>query len=515
MADTYPVRVAADDTYADTYHPTRPIPTDKPVVVDTAIKSVAAESTAEIATNSTDTTDYHTFLRRLRHAWTDPVDLTISYSDLAYDIPVPVTDPGIPNLLKSLYSAFTLQAWRTPHKSFLALQPSSGLMLPGRMTLVLAPPGHGKSTLLKALAGRFHGDSRLRGEVRYSGMTCQQAQQHGLHVHKLTAYVDQGDCHLAQLTVRETLQFALDNSVSDPALLQDEQFARLSAAKVDLMLDLLGLREAEHTILGNAVLRGVSGGQRRRVTIGEMMITNARALFLDEITTGLDSATSFDILHALRQWTRVMSGSTMVALLQPTPECFELFDQLILLRQGAVVYDGPIGGVREYLQSIGVPVPDDQDLADYLSDFLTDPAAVYQRTMYRATRKAWKAANTGYEAEAEAVEAKTGPEVIVRLDERKNVAYYEPQMSPSTTEHRAEEDGEQCDSSMLRSDNGQRTPSGTVKQLPKELTEEMSPAHWDEAAAAVHSPPHHSAPPSTTPSCTTTSQPHNATTSRT
>ena len=332
--------------------------------------------------------DYTSYMHRLHSLWTDVIELTISYSDLAYDIPVPVTDPGIPNLLKSLYSAFTLQAWRTPHKSFLALQPSSGLMLPGRMTLVLAPPGHGKSTLLKALAGRFHGDSRLRGEVRYSGMTCQQAQQHGLHVHKLTAYVDQGDCHLAQLTVRETLQFALDNSVSDPALLQDEQFARLSAAKVDLMLDLLGLREAEHTILGNAVLRGVSGGQRRRVTIGEMMITNARAVFLDEITTGLDSATSFDILHALRQWTRVMSGSTMVALLQPTPECFELFDQLILLRQGAVVYDGPIGGVREYLQSIGVPVPDDQDLAHYLSDFLTDPAAVYQRTTYRAAPKA-------------------------------------------------------------------------------------------------------------------------------
>ena len=89
---------------------------------------------------------------------------------------------------------------------------------------------------------------------------------------------------LALLTVRETFQFALDNSVSDPALLQNEEFARMHAQKVDYLLDLLGLREAENTILGNSVIRGVSGGQRRRVSVGEMMITNAWALFRGEIT---------------------------------------------------------------------------------------------------------------------------------------------------------------------------------------------------------------------------------------
>ena len=242
--------------------------------------------------------------------------------------------------------------------------------------------------LLKSLAGRFHNDSQLKGSVLYNGMTYNEAQRSGIHVSKLTAYVDQGESHLALLTVRETFQFALDNSVSDPALLQNEEFARMHAQKVDYLLDLLGLREAENTILGNSVIRGVSGGQRRRVSIGEMMITNARALFLDEITTGLDSATSFDILNALKSWTRVMNGSTMIALLQPTPECFALFDNLILLRQGAVVYDGPIADIQQYMNDIGVPVPDDQDLADYLSDFLTDPRMVYYRTIYRAARKA-------------------------------------------------------------------------------------------------------------------------------
>ena len=332
--------------------------------------------------------DYDAYMHKLHSLWRDNIDLTISYRDLAYDIPVPVTDPGVPNLAKSLLNFLTLKFLRTPTKPFLALQPTSGIQRPGQMTLVLAPPGHGKSALLKALAGRLHNDSKLKGEVLYNGLPYQQARAAGLYVEKLTAFVDQGDIHLALLTVRETFQFALDNSVSDPSLLQNEEFARMHAQKVDYMLDLLGLREAEHTILGNAVLRGVSGGQRRRVTIGEMMISNARALFLDEITTGLDSATSFDILNALKSWTRVMNGSTMIALLQPTPECFALFDNLILMRQGAVVYDGPITDVAQYMHDIGVPVPDDQDLADYLSDFLTDPRMVYYRTIYRAARKA-------------------------------------------------------------------------------------------------------------------------------
>ena len=332
--------------------------------------------------------DYDAYMQKLHTLWRDNIDLTIAYRNLAYDIPVPISDPGVPNLAKSLLNFLTLKFLRTQTKSFLALQPTSGLLRPGQMTLVLAPPGHGKSALLKSLAGRFHNDSKLKGEVLYNGLTYRQARAAGLHVEKLTAFVDQGDIHLALLTVRETFQFALDNSVSDPALLQNEEFAHMHAQKVDYMLDLLGLREAEHTILGNAVLRGVSGGQRRRVTIGEMMITNARALFLDEITTGLDSATSFDILNALKSWTRVMHGSTMIALLQPTPECFQLFDNLILLRQGAVVYDGPIADVAQYMHDIGVPVPDDQDLADYLSDFLTDPRMVYYRTIYRAARKA-------------------------------------------------------------------------------------------------------------------------------
>ena len=355
-----------------------------------SLKAAAAQSQHSKSTAEVEATlhGYMSYMRQLQKLWPDAPSLTISYSELSYVRSVPVTDPGIPDLAKSLFAFLTLKGLRSPQEAFLALQPNSGLVRPGEMTLVLGPPGHGKSTLLKSLAGRYHGDSNLRGEVLYNNMTQEQALKAGLRVDRLTAYVDQGEVMMALLTVRETLDFALRNSVADPALLQSPEFAQLSAQRVDFMLELLGLREAENTILGNALIRGVSGGQRRRVTLGEMMITNARALFLDEITTGLDSAASFDIITALRQWTRLMGGSVMTALLQPTPECFALFDRLVLLRHGLVLYDGPLSEVASYFRSLGVPIPDDQDLADFLSDFLTDPKTVYYRTVYRAARKA-------------------------------------------------------------------------------------------------------------------------------
>lgn len=124
------------------------------------------------------------------------------------------------------------------------------------------------------------------------------------------------------LTVRETFQFALDNSVADPSLLHNEELKKLHADKVEFMLDLLGLKECAETIVGNALLRGISGGQKKRVTLGELMITNARLLCLDEISTGLDAAAALDITKALRTWTRVMGGTAAVSLLQATPEIY-------------------------------------------------------------------------------------------------------------------------------------------------------------------------------------------------
>ena len=344
---------------------------------------IRVASSKSLVTNSV---AYKQWMITQREMWKDVPAVFINYSGLTYTVPIAARDAPIPTVWQLAYDTLTGASWR--HQPTLpALNDFSGQVRPGSMTLILAPPGHGKSVLLKALSGQLQNDSKLTGDIRWNGLDCRAALNAGVQVHRLCAFVDQGDAHMPLLTVRETLQFAMDSSVADAQLMTRPEYAQLSAARLDLMLDVLGLRECEHTILGNAMLRGVSGGQKRRVTLGEMLITNARALFLDEVTTGLDSETSFDILNTLRDWTRIMNGSVVTALLQPTPECCSLFDRLILLREGSVLYDGPMDQVAGYLRSIGVPVPDDQDLADFLTDFLADPPSVCERNWKRAPQQ--------------------------------------------------------------------------------------------------------------------------------
>jgi ABC-type multidrug transport system ATPase subunit len=94
------------------------------------------------------------------------------------------------------------------------------------------------------------------------------------------------------------------------------------------MMSLLGLTEAADTIVGDAMLRGISGGQKRRVTIGEMLFASPRVLLLDEITTGLDSNTALHIMAALQRWVQETRGVVVATLLQPLPEVFEMFDRV-------------------------------------------------------------------------------------------------------------------------------------------------------------------------------------------
>jgi ABC-type multidrug transport system ATPase subunit len=89
--------------------------------------------------------------------------------------------------------------------------------------------------------------------------------------------------------------------------------------------------------VGDALLRGVSGGERKRVTVGEMLVGGQSIFLCDEISTGLDSAATFDIVNSLRSWTKTLGGSCIVALLQPPPEVVELFDDILMLSDGYLV----------------------------------------------------------------------------------------------------------------------------------------------------------------------------------
>ncbi|CAI0422021.1 unnamed protein product [Linum tenue] len=121
-------------------------------------------------------------------------------------------------------------------------------------------------------------------------------------------------------------------------------------------------------MVGNEVVRGISGGQKKRVTTGEMLVGPARALFMDEISTGLDSSTTFQIVKSIRQSTHILDATTVISLLQPAPETFELFDDIVLLSEGQIVYQGPREHVVEFFESMGFQCPKRKGVADFLQE---------------------------------------------------------------------------------------------------------------------------------------------------
>jgi len=297
----------------------------------------------------------------------------------------PIEDQGVTTLGKQFRKHF-FSFDSVKSQELLAVRDIDIKIQPRKMTLVLSPPGHGKSTLLKLLSGQ---QTPTSGSVTFNGLSASQAasqpasHDQGVLINKLLHYVDQVDVLVPYLTVRETLQGVVDHSfdpstLDDGISLQDKQsLVVLRQNKVAMIMKLLGLEECADTVVGNDLVRGLSGGQRKRLAMGEALCSDARALFLDEATNGLDASTAAAMMMSMRQWVDHLGGSCVAALLQPGLEIFHLFDDLILLREGEVVYNGPREQAVPYFQGLGFVCAPDQEEADFLLELLTDPSRVH------------------------------------------------------------------------------------------------------------------------------------------
>lgn len=134
------------------------------------------------------------------------------------------------------------------------------------------------------------------------------------------------------------------------------------------MQQILGLEICADTMVGDRMIRGISGGQRKRVTTGEMLVGPAKAFFMDEISTGLDSSTTFQVVNSIRQFVHILNGTCVISLLQPEPETFDLFDDIILISEGQVVYQGPRQNVLQFFESMGFQCPERKGVADFLQE---------------------------------------------------------------------------------------------------------------------------------------------------
>ncbi|XP_059456012.1 pleiotropic drug resistance protein 1-like [Corylus avellana] len=273
-------------------------------------------------------------------------------------------------------------------KHLTILKDVSGIIKPRRMTLLLGPPSSGKTTLLLGLAGKLDPALKCSGRVTYNG--------HGMDEfvpQRTAAYVSQYDLHIGEMTVRETLAFSARcqgvgsrydmlaelsrrekeaNIKPDPDIDVYMKAATTEGQEAnvvtDYILKVLGLEVCADTMVGDDMLRGISGGQRKRVTTGEMLVGPAKALFMDEISTGLDSSTTFQIVNSLRQYVHILDGTAVISLLQPAPETYDLFDDIILLSDGYIVYQGPREQVLEFFERMGFKCPERKGVADFLQE---------------------------------------------------------------------------------------------------------------------------------------------------
>jgi ABC-type multidrug transport system ATPase subunit len=146
-----------------------------------------------------------------------------------------------------------------------------------------------------------------------------------------------------------------------------------SSISTDYIMKILGLDICADILVGDNMHRGISGGQKKRVTTGEMIVGPTTALFMDEISTGLDSSTTFQIVKCLSQFCHVMEATILMSLLQPAPETFQLFDDIILLSEGQVVYHGPKENVLEFFRGCGFKCPERKGIADFLQEVRPPP----------------------------------------------------------------------------------------------------------------------------------------------
>ncbi|KAF7843299.1 pleiotropic drug resistance protein 1-like [Senna tora] len=300
---------------------------------------------------------------------------------------VPTFSNFVVNVLEGFLNCFHVLPSRKKHVNI--LKNVSGIVKPNRMTLLLGPPSSGKTTLLLALAGKLDPDLEVSGRVSYNG--------HGMDEfvpQRTAAYISQNDNHIGEMTVRETLAFsARCQGVGSRYELLSELSRREIAANIkpdpdidiymkataskgqeanqmmtEYVLKILGLEICADTMVGDEMLRGISGGQRKRVTTGEMMVGPANALFMDEISTGLDSSTTFQIIKCLRQIVHILNGTALISLLQPAPETYDLFDDIVLLSDGQIVYQGPREHILEFFESMGFKCPERKGVADFLQE---------------------------------------------------------------------------------------------------------------------------------------------------
>ncbi|CCH60686.1 hypothetical protein TBLA_0D01780 [Henningerozyma blattae CBS 6284] len=253
---------------------------------------------------------------------------------------------------------------------FQILKPMDGCLKPGELLVVLGRPGSGCTTLLKSITSNTHGFHVGKdSQISYSGFSPKEIKR---HYRGEVVYNAESDIHLPHLTVYQTLITVARLKTPQNRIqgVSREDYANHIA---EVAMATYGLSHTRNTKVGNDLVRGVSGGERKRVSIAEVAICGSKFQCWDNATRGLDAATALEFVRALKTQATIANSAAAVAIYQCSQDAYDLFDKVCVLDDGYQLYYGSATKAKKYFQDMGYVCPDRQTTADFLTS-VTSPA---------------------------------------------------------------------------------------------------------------------------------------------
>ncbi|GME43998.1 ABC transporter-like protein [Neofusicoccum parvum] len=254
-----------------------------------------------------------------------------------------------------------------------------GLVEAGEMLVVLGPPGSGCSTFLKTISGETHGfNIDENSYINYQGISAYDMHN---HFRGEAIYTAEVDVHFPNLSVGDTLVFAAKARAprNTPGDVDSWTYARHMR---DVVMAMYGISHTVNTRVGNDFVRGVSGGERKRVSIAEATLSQAPLQCWDNSTRGLDSANAIEFCKTLRMQTDLMGCTACVAIYQAPQAAYDTFDKVAVLYEGQQIFFGRCDEARQYFEDMGFDCPDRQTTADFLTSMTS--------ALERVVRPGWE-----------------------------------------------------------------------------------------------------------------------------
>ncbi|KAL5049175.1 hypothetical protein BDW71DRAFT_217786 [Aspergillus fruticulosus] len=291
----------------------------------------------------------------------------------------------------------------------------TGQVRPGEMLLVLGRPGSGCTSFLRVLSNDRDSFDEVTGETWYGPMDHNAAKKYRQQI----MFNTEDDVHFPTLTVNRTMKFALRNKVPRERGegLGEKEFV---LRERDNILNSLGIPHTKKTLVGNEFVRGVSGGERKRVSLAEVMAGQSPVQFWDNPTRGLDSKTAAEFARMIRREADE-NGKTMVCTTyQAGNDIYDKFDKVLVLAEGLVTYYGPRSQARRYFEDLGFVFPKGANVADFLTSVTVLTERIVAPGMEEKVPNTPQEFETRYRASSiyqEAVDAIVPPEKLVSEEE--------------------------------------------------------------------------------------------------